>query len=342
MAGLTSREKSRYARHIIMKELGLEGQERLRRSTALIAGCGALGCASSDLLARAGVGKLKVLDRDVVELTNLQRQILFTDADVDRPKAEAAKEALSKANPDIQVEALLNDLSPDNAEELISGCDVVVDATDNMETRYIINDVCVKKKIPWIYGGAISTHGMTLTIIPGKTACFRCFFPVAPGPGALPTCELAGVLNTVPLAIASIQATEAIKLLVGKEEAASKELTVIDLWNNDFRRIPVPLDPNCAACKKGRFEYLERADRTTTRLCGRQAVQVNPHRKGEIKLDELSRKLSKLGSVREMPSSILFKIDGYELTIFKDGRALIKGTGDESVARALYSKYIGS
>jgi len=341
MTEVSKRELSRYSRHIILKEIGIEGQKKLKNSKVVVAGCGALGCVSSNLLARAGLGKLVLVDRDIVELTNLQRQILYTDKDVNRPKAEVAKEVLSNANPDIEIESIVTDLSSENAEEIISGCDVVVDATDNMETRYLINDVCVKNGIPWIYGGAISTHGMILTIVPKKTACFRCFFPKPPGAGVLPTCEIAGVLNTIPSIIASIQATEALKVLLGKFEDINKELTIIDIWNNDFRRIPVPIDERCETCKKENFEFLENKKRKTTNLCGRNAIQINPQTKGEIELNKLSKNLSNLGKVTEMNSCIIFKVDGYEITIFKDGRALIKGTKDENVAIELYSKYIG-
>ncbi|MEM2900034.1 MAG: ThiF family adenylyltransferase [Thermoplasmata archaeon] len=341
MTEISERELSRYSRHILLKEIGIEGQKKLKNSKVVVAGCGALGCVSSNLLARAGVGKLVLVDRDIVEITNLQRQVLYSDKDVNRPKAEVAKEVLSNANPEIEIESIVADLSSENAEEIISGCNVVVDATDNMETRYLINDVCVKKEIPWVYGGAISTHGMTLTILPKKTACFRCFFSRPPGAGVLPTCEIAGVLNTMPSIIASIQATEAIKIILGNFEEISKELTIIDIWNNDFRKIPVPIDEKCETCKRGNFEFLENRRRKATKLCGRNAIQVNPKTKGEIELNRLSEKLSNVGKVNKMSSCIIFNVDGYEMTIFKDGRVLIKGTNDENVAIELYSKYIG-
>jgi adenylyltransferase/sulfurtransferase len=330
----------RYSRQIILPEIGKEGQKILGESSATIIGCGALGNAIASCLARAGIGKIVLVDRDIVELDNLQRQMLFDENDVGEPKATRILMKLENINSDIELSALIEDVNPSNIEDIIKGSDVVLDGTDNMETRYLINDACIKNKIPWIYGGAISTVGMSLNIIPEQTCCLACVFPSLPTIGTLPTCDTVGILNSVPLIIGAIQSTEAIKLLLGKE--INRDLIVYDIWTHDFQGIKVHKNEKCTCCGQRDFKYLN-ADQMdlTTVLCGRDAVQVKPISDMSASLEELSKRLAAAGEVNRFSSHLIFKPEKYEFYIFKNGRAIIKGVDDEGVARSLYAKYIG-
>jgi adenylyltransferase/sulfurtransferase len=330
----------RYNRQYILSIMGREGQEELLNSRIAIIGCGALGCQSSTLLARAGIGYLRVIDRDVVELDNLQRQTLYDEGDVGEPKALAAQRKLKAINSEVKVEGVVDDANFTNILDLISDVDLVVDGTDNMETRYLINDACVKEGIPFVYGGAISTYGMTMTIIPGQTACFRCVFPRPPRPGSLPTCDTIGVLNTIPAIIASIQVTNAIKIILGAEPQS--RLVIFDVWTSEFTEVNVGRREQCSCCSSKQFEFLD-AERKNiiTSLCGRNAISINPLKKGRMNLGELGTNLKKLGDVKEGSSILIFRTGDFELMIFQDGRAIIKGTDDEKLARSLYSKYVG-
>ena len=324
-----------------MDRIGSEGQQKLLKAKVVVIGCGALGSVSADRLVRAGVGEVVVVDRDIVELSNLQRQLLFDDGDVGSPKAVAAVEKLRKINPEVTIEAVVDDVNFSNIEELISGCNVVVDALDNTETRYLINDACVKNNIPWVYGGAISTYGMVCSIIPGQTACLRCFMPNIPRAGSMPTCDTSGVLNTIPPIIASVQCTEAYKIILGEEVASG--LQFFDVWTHQFQTVGVRKADECICCGRGKYEFLDdQKEETVTTLCGRNAVQISPIRKGEITLDELAGNLEKVGDVNFIRGILKFKTGEYELSIFSSGRAIIVGTDDIKIAKSLYARYVGT
>ena len=336
---------SRYARQRILGVIGREGQERLQNSRVTILGAGALGTHVSDALARAGVGYIRLVDRDVPELSNLQRQILFDTSDVENgvPKAAAAASRLASVNPEIEIEPIVTDVNPTNIEKLISDVDLVIDGSDNFELRYLLNDAAVKLGKPWVYGGVISTHGMTMTIRPGTTACLRCVFPESPAPGDAPTCDTAGVLGPAVAMIAAIQSTEAIKLLTGDLEALNPSLIMIDIWELTFRQVALgSSNPDCPACGQHRFAFLDRqAPRQTTELCGSDSIQIVIDPPPQISLEQLAARLKDAGSVSHNAYLLRFKVDGYQLTVFPDGRAIVKGTTDPGEARSIYSRYVG-
>jgi len=332
----------RYARQIRLPEIGTVGQQRLSDASVLLVGCGALGSTLANNLVRAGVGSIRVVDRDVLELNNLQRQVLFDEEDVARglPKAEAAAAKLKMVNSSVNIEARVEDVTPRNIEALMVDVSLVLDGTDNFESRYVINDACVKLKTPWIYGGVIGMTGMTMNVLPGTGPCIRCIFPNSPPAGSVPTCETAGVLNTVPAVIASIQATEALKILCGEEP--SLQMVYVDMWKQSFRSMSVSRDNQCPACALQRFDYLS-SDETawTTTLCGRNAVQITPAGHASIDLDRLSDDLATMGQVSFNGSVLRFVVNDHEMLVFPDGRAMINGTDDEKLARSLYARYIG-
>jgi molybdopterin/thiamine biosynthesis adenylyltransferase len=336
----------RYSRQTLFGPIGKEGQERLKAATVTIIGCGALGTVLANNLCRAGIGKLIIADRDYIELNNLQRQILFDEDDVARhlPKAIAAAERLQRVNSEVTVEALVEDINADGIEALVRETDLVLDATDNFETRYLLNDVCIKYQRPWIYSGVIASYGVTMNILPGDTACLRCAFPDMPLPGTTPTCDTAGVLNGIVGAITGIASTEALKILL-KSEKISRDMVWLDLWENTYDRIELPRQPDCPACGQHQYEFLDTfAGTSSTSLCGRNAVQVRAaHSKRDMKLDfpALADRLQAVGEVHYNEFLLRYVVDGYELTIFPDARAIIKGTDDEQVARSVYTRYIG-
>jgi len=339
-----ARVNDRYARQRVLPEIGSEGQERLLSASIATIGCGALGSVQAQLLARAGVGKIRIVDRDVLEENNLQRQVIFDEEDVAAglPKAEAAARKLKKINSSIEIEGLVEDVTPRNIEGLITDMDLVLDGTDNIETRYLINDACVKHKKPWIYGAVIGTTGMTMTVLPDEGPCIRCLFPETPPPGSLPTCDTVGVLNTAPATVASIQVTEAFKLIIGRG-AGEHLLLTLDLWTGSYRSIAVQKDKNCPCCGQGRFDFLEAKEVSwTTTLCGRNSVQISPPRATVLSLDDLSRRLAQAGKVSYNGFLLQFQIGDHELVIFPNGRTIVKGTTDEAVAKSLYSKYLGN
>lgn len=337
------KDMARYEKHMLLNEIGKEGQKKLLASSVAIIGCGALGSVIANALTRAGVGKIKIIDRDYVELDNLHRQILFDEEDVKKrlPKAIAAVEKLKKINSEIEVEPVIADVNPSNIEEIIKGVDLVLDGVDNMETRFLINDACVKHNIPWIYGAVIATEGMTMNILPGKTACFRCLIQKIPSPGALPTCDTAGVLNTAVNIIASLQATEAIKILAGRE--ARREAIHVDIWKATWTSIKVEKQTDCTTCGKKNFEFLDaKKQANVTVLCGRNAVQINPCTKSKISFEDLHNKLKNVvDEIIYNEYMLRFKVEDYEFIVFEDGRTIIKGIGDVSTAKSLYAKYIG-
>ena len=344
---------SRYARQTLFAGIGIAGQERIGKRTVAIVGCGALGTVLANNLARAGVGRVRIADRDFIEANNLQRQILFDEDDIARglPKAAAAAEKLRRINSAIEVDAWVEDITADNIGRFIEGADVVLDGTDNFETRYLLNDACVRAGAPWIYSGVIAAYGVTMTILPRDTACLRCVFPERPLPGTTPTCDTAGVLNGIVGVIAGMAATEALKLLVGSDRLV-RGMTWVDLWENTFERFEVPRQDDCPACGRGEYEYLDADDANSgTTLCGRNAVQVRAPGRGTadgrsardtLDLAALAKRLAPVGEVAHNAFLLRLRVDGYEVTIFPDARAIIKGTDDPAVARSVYARYIGA
>jgi molybdopterin-synthase adenylyltransferase len=337
----------RYSRQMRFPGVGEEGQRRLLRSRVTLCGCGALGTVLANALVRAGVGHLRLVDRDFIETSNLQRQVLFDEQDVaeNLPKAEAAARKLEAINSSVHVEPVVVDIDRTNVLDLVADADLILDGTDNFEIRYLLNDSAVKLNKPWVYGGCIGSHGQTMTILPGNTPCLRCVFEAAPAPGEAGTCETAGVLGPVVNIIASLQAAEALKVLTGHPEQVSRELVYVDVWDNVYRRIKVaPLlgKVDCPCCRRRRFEWLEgEHGAQTTSLCGRNAVQVS-HRSGaRLNFEQLASHLETMGEVSYNRFLLKFTADGYEFTVFPDGRAIIKGTSDVERARTLYAKYVG-
>jgi len=335
----------RYSRQTLFGPVGKAGQERLLASSATIIGCGALGTVLANNLCRAGVGHLVIADRDYIEMNNLQRQILFDEDDVIQrlPKAVAAKQRLQRINSDVRVDALIEDINADGIETLVRETDIVLDATDNFETRYLLNDACIKYQRPWIYSGVIASYGVTMNILPGNTACLRCVFPDMPLPGTTPTCDTAGVLNGIVGAITGIASTEALKILLHSDKV-SRDMLWMDLWENTYERIEIPRFPGCPACGEHHYEFLDSVTGTgSTSLCGRNAVQVRGTSKRGIRLDfsTLAERLQPVGTVHYNEFLLRFNVDTYEITVFPDARAIIKGTDDEQVARSVYARYVG-
>jgi adenylyltransferase/sulfurtransferase len=335
---------NRYIRQTIFPGVGIAGQEKLLAAKAVVIGCGALGSSIANSLARAGVGRLVIVDRDFIELNNLQRQALFDEDDIARnlPKAIAAAEKLRRINSEITIEAVVADVSSDNIESLVAGAHVVLDGTDNFETRYLINDACVKHNIHWVYGGGIASHGMTMTIRPNVSACLRCVYKNPPRPGALATCDTAGVVSPIIQVISAWQTAEALKLLTG-QGTLNEGLMHFDVWENQTAQFKVQRRDDCPTCAQRRFEYLEaKVGTVTTALCGRNAVQVRVRGAPPLALAALAQKLAAIATVHTNEYLLRFTVDDYELSVFPDARAIIKGTDDESVARTLYAKYIGA
>jgi molybdopterin-synthase adenylyltransferase len=338
----------RYSRQIRFPQLGESGQRALLNSRVTLCGCGALGTVLANHLARAGVGMIRIIDRDFIETHNLQRQILFDEDDVasNLPKAEAAARKIRAINSSITVEPVVTDLDHTNILDLLGDADLILDGTDNFETRYLINDAAVKLDKPWIYGGVIGSEGQTMTIVPGKTPCLRCLIETAPPPGMTPTCDTAGVLGPAVAVIASFEAIEAIKLLAGKHDALNTHLIMVDVWDWTFRQLKVAGlvgKVDCPCCVRKNFEWLEGAMGShTTTLCGRNAVQVAVRRGEPLDFRELAGRLNGISDVRHNAYMLRFATDGYEFTVFPDGRAIIKGTNDVTKARTLYSQYVGS
>ncbi|MFC1864352.1 ThiF family adenylyltransferase [Chloroflexota bacterium] len=333
----------RYARQIIFPGIGEDGQRKLSSSYIVIIGCGALGTIIATSLVRAGVGKVRIVDRDFIEYHNLQRQVLFDEDDIKNqlPKAIAAERHLRKVNSSIEIEGIAADVNYTNIERLISGADLILDGLDNFETRFLINDACLKHRIPWIYGGAISAYGMTMNIIPGETPCFRCISPTLPHLGTVPTCDTAGVINPAPFIIGSLQSAEAMKILVGAREI-NRDLITINVWSGEFNRFKIGARVDCPACQ-GKYEFLGVGFGTrTTSLCGQNAVQVLNPKLGRLSFKELAMHLKPVGEVSYNEFMLSFTAGSHEMVIFPDGRAIIKGTTDESLARGLYAKYIGT
>lgn len=337
----------RYSRQILFAALGERGQERLLASTVVLVGCGALGTVSAGLLVRAGIGTLRIIDRDFVEMSNLQRQGLFEESDAREslPKAVAAERRLRSINSNARIEGVVSDLTPGNAIELLSGFSLVLDGTDNFESRLLINDAALSLGIPWIYAAAVGSYGVMFTVRPQKTACLACLLESgdgSPHSGFEETCDTSGILNSAASLIASIEATEAIKVLSENFEALEDRLVSCDVWKNRFQSIRVARNPLCRACGLRKLTYLEGQAQPQVTMCGRNAVQIH-ERSRHLDLHELGLRLerSALG-VRGNDFLLRFEVPPYEMTVFSDGRAVIKGTQDPAVARSLYARYISA
>ncbi len=333
----------RYSRQVLFPGIGREGQRRLGSARVAVVGCGATGSAIASLLGRAGAGTLRIIDRDYVEPSNLQRQSLFDEADAKEsmPKAIAAARKIAAFNSQIVVEPQVADLTPDNIEALLAGMELVLDGTDNFETRYLINDFAVQHSLPWIYTAAVGSYGVTLNVLPGRTACLACIFPDAPR-GAVETCETSGILNSAVNLAASIATTEALKLLVGAEDCLRRTLLSFDVWRNE--RAEVAADhprTGCRACAERDFVHLAGQGRPHITLCGRNSVQIHEQHR-PLDLAEMEARLKPHGRVRHNDFVLKFWHEPYEMTLFPDGRAIIKGTTDTAVARSLYARYVGS
>ena len=343
----------RYSRQILFGEIGEAGQQRLLASSAVIVGCGALGTSLANLLVRAGVGKLRIVDRDFVEPSNLQRQTLFEESDAAEslPKAVAAERRLRAINSGVTVEGIVADLSPRNAEELLRGFPLILDGTDNFETRFLLNDVAVHLHVPWIYAAVVASYGVSLTVLPGATACLACALETgtpAEGEngralsGAEDTCDTIGVIGAAAGVIASIEAASAIKVLVGKTESEGGRLVSYDVWTGRFQSVRVARDPECRACVHRDFRYLKGDAQPHLTMCGRDSVQIHERRR-QLDLSALGKRIAPtVAEVRENGFLLRFRVPPYEMTVFADGRAIIKGTRDTGVARSLYARYIGT
>ncbi len=334
----------RYSRQTVLPEIGRQGQALLGEATAVVLGCGALGGVIAELLARAGVGHLRLVDRDVVERNNLQRQLLFDEDDARRgtPKAEAAARHLGRINSEITLEPRVVDAHAGNIEQLLEGAQVLLDGTDNLETRYLANDACVKHGVPWFYGGVVGTGGLALAILPGRGPCLRCLFPEPPPAGATPTCDTAGVLNASPVLVGAVQSAAAIRQLVSPGDLEPGLLSV-DLWQGTYRVARVHRDPACPCCWEGSYDFLSRRRGSwTTTLCGRNAVQITPSSAPGFDLDALAERLRGHGEVTSSGSMLRLELPEHTVLVFADGRAIIQGTEDEARARTLYARYLGA
>ncbi|HKP36200.1 MAG TPA: ThiF family adenylyltransferase [Pyrinomonadaceae bacterium] len=339
-------DTDRYSRQVLFAGIGVEGQSRLRNSRVVIIGCGALGSAQAESMARAGVGKLRIVDRDFVEFSNLQRQTMFTERDAAErlPKAIACANHLREINSAVEVEPEIADANYSNIERLIANADVVLDGTDNFATRYLINDACVKHDVTWVYGAAVGSYGVTMTIRPHQTPCLRCVFPEAPRAASAPTCDTAGVIMPIISVVAAVQVSETLKLLTGSLEDLHGSLMQFDVWKNEWRRITLGSPAqDCATCARQQYETLDvEAREFAAVMCGRHAVQVSPMTTTPVDLAALRSRLELAGEVKGNEYLIRFRTGPYELTVFQDARSIIRGTDDIATARSLYSKYIGN
>ena len=337
--------REKYSRQILFAGIGEEGQARLSQTSAAIVGCGAIGAAAANLLVRAGVGRLCIIDRDFVEPSNLQRQTLFDEADAREalPKAVAAERKLRSINSSVSVNGIVSDLTPNTAEELLAGFDLLLDGTDNFETRFVINDFAVKHGRPWIYAAAVASYGITLTIRPGVTPCLACLLESGGVVQGLDeTCDTIGVLGPIVNLIASLEAAEAMKLLAGREEALHGRLISCDVWTGRFQSLHVARNPECRACARREFTYLEGEAQPHITMCGRDSVQIH-ERNRVLDLAALRTRLATtISDVRHNEFLIRFRVPPYEMTVFADGRAILKGSKDPAVARSLYARYIGA
>ncbi len=341
-------QREKYSRQILFSGIGEIGQEKLLASSAVLVGCGALGTVAANLLVRSGLGRLRIIDRDFVEPSNLQRQTLFEESDASEslPKAIAAERRLRAVNSDVRVEGVLADLTPKNAPDMLAGFPLILDGTDNFETRLLLNDAAVASGVSWIYAAAVGSYGLTMTIRPGETPCLACLVEHADSAATFAvedTCDTAGVLNAAAGVIASLEAAEALKILSGKPETLHGRLISCDVWTSRFQSIRPQRNPNCRACVRRDFTYLKGGAQSHITMCGRDSVQIH-ERNRNIDLARLSQRLTaaSVAEIRGNDFLVRFRIPPYEMTVFADGRAIIKGTTDSSVARSLYARYIGA
>jgi molybdopterin-synthase adenylyltransferase len=335
----------RYSRQILFSGIGSEGQSRINSARVAMIGCGALGAMQASMLVRAGVGTLRIIDRDFVEESNLQRQILFDEEDAQSvlPKAIAAEKKLRAANSLVKIEGIVEDVNPSSIDRLLGGFDLILDASDNFDVRFLINDFSVKNGIPWIYGACVGAYGLTFPIIPGESACLRCVFESTPSAGMSQTCDTAGVIGPIVAVIAAMQVAEALKLLSGARERVSRKIATVDMWDNQYDLINLPSPkPDCTCCARHEFPYLNGSlGADATSLCGRNSVQIRRLEGVKINLNNLAQKLAPLGQLEQNRFLLRAVIDGYQLTVFSDGRAIINGTYDLALAKSLYARYIG-
>jgi adenylyltransferase/sulfurtransferase len=340
----------RYRKQTLFRGLGEAGQARLEQARVVVIGCGALGTVISQSLVRAGVGFVRIVDRDFVDLSNLQRQVLFDEADVAArlPKAIAAQRKLEQINSEVTIEAVIADAGPANIRELVQDCELILDGTDNFEIRYLLNDASLEWGIPWINGGCIGSHGQVFPIFPGVSPCLRCLMPEIPEASGMETCDTAGVLGPAVQVVASLQATEALKILSGQPELVEPALTIIDVWEGSFRRLQLnasDLRPHCPACSRGERLWLHgQQGLQLVVLCGRNSVQISPATPQRFLLADWARRLAPSGTVRETPFLLIFRPaeSPVEFTLFSDGRAILTGTSDPAEARTLYARFIGN
>jgi molybdopterin-synthase adenylyltransferase len=335
----------KYSRQILFAGIGEEGQQRLLASNAVLVGCGAIGAAAANLLVRAGVGRIRIVDRDFVEPSNLQRQTLFDEADARQalPKAVAAERQLRSINSSVAVEGVVADMNPHNAKELLAGFDLILDGTDNFETRFLVNDIAVQSGKPWIYAAAVASYGLTMAIRPGVTACLACLLSTERiAQGLDETCDTVGVLGPIVNLIASLEVAEAVKLLAGREAALHGRLISCDVWSGHLQSVRVPRDSDCPVCVRREFAHLGGEAQPHITMCGRDSVQI--HERGRaLDLGVLRNRLARtVDDVRHNEFLLRFRVAPYEMTVFADGRAILKGTKDPAVARSLYARYIGS
>jgi len=342
-----SQSLERYSRQVLLQYIGEDRQKILMNSTAVVIGCGALGTVSASYLVRAGIGQIKIIDRDFIEENNLQRQVLFDEKDISEnlPKAIAAQRKLQLINSQVKVEGIVSDVNYSSIDELTKDADIIIDGTDNFETRFLINDYCVKSSVPWIYGACIGSRGVMMSIIPSKTPCLRCVFETMPQAGSTSTCDTAGVIGPIAGIIASFQVAEAIKILTGDYAAVNKNILEIDVWETELRQIDISElkdISNCPTCKLHNYEFLDaESGIMTTFLCGKNAVQVIHRNSGSIDLRQLELRLRSIADVSFNDFMLKFKVKNHTFTVFPDGRAIITGTADLSIAKGLYSKYLG-
>jgi molybdopterin-synthase adenylyltransferase len=337
---------SRYSRQILFGDIGIEGQQRLTESLVVILGSGALGTVQAEALCRAGVGRLRIIDRDFVEESNLQRQTLFTEDDARGvlPKAVAAQRRLRQINSEVGVEALVADINANNIESLVQGAACILDATDNFETRFLINDAAIKHQIPWVYGAAVGSYGVSMTVLPQQTPCLRCVLEKLPAPGSSPTCDTAGVLSPIVNVIASVQVAEGLKILSGNIRRTNRRMLCFDVWENSYRQIEIANvrdEGDCPCCQLRRFEFLEGVGSAATTLCGRDSVQISVRQGSGLNLKELAQRLKAVGKVQVNEFLLRLTVDQFEIAVFPDGRGIVRGTKDAQVARSLYAKYVG-
>jgi adenylyltransferase/sulfurtransferase len=345
---MSEKPVTRYDRQARFAPLGEDGQQRLADGRALVCGCGALGSVIAETLVRAGVGLVRIVDRDFLELNNLQRQVLYDEQDVadGLPKAVAAANKLRRINSEITIEPVVADVTPHNIALLAGDVDVIVDGTDNFATRFLLNDFAVKQQRPWVYGGCIGAEGQTMTILPGETACLACLIAEAPPPGTTPTCDTAGILAPIVNVIASIEACEALKILSGRLDSVSRKLAIVDVWDNQARHMDLSKlrdSSDCRVCKHREFAWLagERGDASAV-LCGRNAVQISAPLGSTLSLENLAQRLAGVGHIQQNAFLLRLTVDGYVLTVFPDGRTIVAGTNDITTARTLHARYIGA